>query len=313
MGRRAAHETVIQLVGALLRQRRWIQSDLARELEVEVRTRRKYLEELRRVDPRLERRVEGNVAVWQVPRGWAPLAIPLEPREVGRWLRALALTLGPGREALLEKLQQLLPAEQRYAALREVVLVPSLDAREEHAFGVLLEAAQARQPVRMRYHSVARGELHERVVSPHRLAVDGALRLLATCHRDGALKWFRLSAMEEPVVHPRERYREADAGALERKLRTSVDGFSAGEPEWIEFAVRRARWAAVARALPQRVREEELRFEEEWVHARLETAGVKLWARHLLGLGEGVRVPEGALREAMKAMLREAIDALAEE
>lgn len=49
----------------------------------------------------------------------------------------------------------------------------------------------------------------------------------------------------------------------------------------------------------------------EWVGVRVETAGVALWARHAIGLGANIRVPDGLLRAAIAEMLDEAREALA--
>jgi predicted DNA-binding transcriptional regulator YafY len=310
MGKRAADETIGALIVALMKQRTWEQAALAREIGVSVDTVRRCLRRLQERDRSITCTSEPPHAVWRVPRGWAPGALPLGANEARALFYLLARAPGKMRNELLGRVVALLPEAGAAARAASVVVVNELTEGEERAYAVFVEAAVQRKAVRMRYRSLrGGGEAEARDVSPHRILAGAVPYVLGTCHREGKLKLFRLSAVDEARIAATVPYRDESHGEIERWLATSAQGFRAERAETIEFDVRRSAWAGVSRNLPKRVTEEALTWRGDWIRVRVETAAVQQWAKHLVGLGVDVRV-HGVLREAVREVVARASEAL---
>lgn len=310
MGQRSSTETIVALLQAFLDQRTWSQADLAEHIGIGVAAVRKRLQELSAHGVPLTREEDPPQVYWSVPPGWLPGAIAFPPAEALDLLRHLGrLPRSAARERLLRRV---LAAAPRRDPLPEAdaLVTPHLTEAEEAYLAVAEDAAHRRVPLACTYFTVSRGALERRHVSVQRVVVGPPARLLAVCHRDGRLKWFRVDNVQAARLDPAERYRPADPAQVDAVLAQSVDGFHRdGSPVRCAFVVREpeSRWVErnllpgmVAEPLPGGVRVVAI------------TGGVLRLARYVVGLGGVTSIESPELRAAVRELARGALDAAAE-
>jgi len=173
------------------------------------------------------------------------------------------------------------------------------------------DAAAAQTALEMSYFSVSRGDHSRRHVSVHRVEYAPAIRMVATCHRDGRLKWFRADRVDGARLDPGEPYRPAAIEAIDEFVSGSFDGFHRGDlPRRCEFTIAwpSGRWAV--RNLP---RGATLGYQSDRVHVTIETSGLEALARHLVGLGALARAITPELRDLVLELARGALAVNTEE
>jgi predicted DNA-binding transcriptional regulator YafY len=130
-------------------------------------------------------------------------------------------------------------------------------------------------------------------------------RFVATCHRSGTLKWFRVESVSDAKVDEKEPFRDADPKLVDAHLRASLDGIHEGgatvkhaffvsDPD--------ARW--VARNLLEEMHSEEV---PGGIRVTLETSAVKRLARYVVGLGAAAKPLTPALETEVATLAHGAL------
>lgn len=219
---------------------------------------------------------------WSVPRGWLPGAIALDDEQAGAVARLLArLPRSVLQDRLLEQFQNG-HSHSPPAVYDEAIL------------GILEDGATKGAVVQIRYFSASRGMVSTRHVSVHRLTYGGSARFLATCHRAGDLRWFRVDRTQYAVLAPAEPFRAQDEAAVLRFVDESLSGFRGpGEAVTYSFVVRlpESRW--VVDNLPSPCAIEHL---PHGIRVSARTAALTPLARFVVGLGEAAVSETKALR-----------------
>jgi predicted DNA-binding transcriptional regulator YafY len=310
VGQRSSTETIVALVQAFLEQRTWSQADLAEHIGIGVAAVRKRLQELSAHGVPLTREEDPPQVYWSVPPGWLPGAIAFPAADALDLLRHLArLPRSAARERLLRRV--LAAAPRRDPLLEgDALVTPRLTEAEEAYLAVAEDAAQRRVSLACTYFTVSRGALERRYLSVQRVVVGPPARLLAVCHRDGRLKWFRVDNVQAARLDAAEPYRPGDPAQIDAVLAQSVDGFHRdGAPVRCAFVVREpeSRWVErnllpgmVAEPLPGGLR------------VVATTGGVLRLARYVVGLGGVTCIDTPELRAAVRELARGALEAAAE-
>jgi predicted DNA-binding transcriptional regulator YafY len=287
VGQRSNTETLAAILKAFLDARTWKQADLARRVGVQASTIRKHLEELRISGIPLHSEKDHPHVYWSVPRHWFPGGIVFTGAQITELFRQLSrLPKSTARSQLLESLLEFLPPTASTGARssgNSKVVAGAATAREEQFLSVIEDAAHDRVSLRFRYFTATRGSEATRHASVHCVIPSPPARFVATCHRTGDLKWFRIENVSEAKLDGREPFRAAAEDAVDAHLRGSLDGFhQGGKPERHLFFVSDpdARW--VARNLMDDMRCEEV---PGGIRVTLETTAVQRLARFVVGLG----------------------------
>jgi predicted DNA-binding transcriptional regulator YafY len=288
LGRRSATETAIVTLAAFLARTTWEQSALAREVGVQVRALRRIADELVRCGVKLERSVEnGRLVYWSVPKNWVPRGAVLSNAQASACVRFLArLPKSETRDDVIRALVG--PAALAFARADrddgEVVLA------------VLEDAQRGSRAARIWYESTSTKRLEPRLVSVHHIAHGSRPRFVATCHRRDRLLWFRVDRVHRAEPCGTEPYRRAGDDLVRAFVAGSADGFSCGAPVLCRFWVRAEDAAWVRGNLP--VGEPRCADGPDGTTIEVETAGVEVLARFVVGLGRAAKAetPELAAR-----------------
>ena len=306
MGQRSATETVAALIGAFLEQRTWKQADLARRLEMTTPAVKKRLDEL---TPwlKLEREEDHPHVYWSVPKDWFPGGLLMKREEVPELLRLLArLPKSKARDRLLERIIARIPQDASQAS----VVAPDASPREEQHLGVIEDSARAGKPLRFRYFTASRGAEGQRHASVHRVFPGPPARFVATCHRSGGLKWFRVDNVGDAALDPHEPFRSATEKIVEAFLGESLDGFreEIAPTETVTFFVRdpEARW--VARNLLQGMKADQ---ERGGIRVTAVTKAVPVVARYVAQLGEAAEPETDSLTQKVEELAKGALRGVA--
>lgn len=304
MGQRSNTETITAILKAFLDQRTWKQADLARHVGVQTATIHKILVELTANGVPLENEKDHPHVFWSVPKSWYPGGVLLTGDQMAQVLRQLShLPKSKARNLLIESFLKYLPRPSAAAAL-----VPAeTTEREEQYLPVIEDAASQRVALQFRYFTANRGTEGMRHASVHRVVLGPPARFVATCHRSGTLKWFRVESVSDAKLDAREAFREADPKEVDAHLRASLDGFHEGGPaaKHVFFVSDPdARW--VARNLM-----ESMEFEEVpgGIRVTIETAAPRRLARFVVGLGASAKALTPALETEVLALAQGAIEA----
>jgi predicted DNA-binding transcriptional regulator YafY len=304
VGKRNAFETVAKILVALLEQRTITQAELARRAEVDPRTIRKHMLALQEAGVPVERDEDHPNVYWSVPAAWFPGGARLtdaQLHEVGRLIARHPKT--QTRERILAAL---LSADPRTATVGNATTLQP----PEDVLAILEDAAAARVAVHLRYFSATRGDHSDRHLTIHRIDYGPTARLVATCHRDGQLKWFRIDRVERPQLAPLEPARSVPAPEIDRFIADSFQGFRGpGSAEPYTFTIRRpeGRWAA--RSLPIDANTHTIDYRDNHIHVTVHTAGLDALARHLVGLGDLAHAETPTLRARIIELARGALRA----
>ncbi len=304
MGQRSNTETIIAILKAFLDQRTWKQADLARHVGVAPATIHKRLIELSDSGVPLHSEKEHPHVFWSVPKSWYPGGVLLTGEQMAQVLRQLShLPKSKARNQLVESLLKYLPRPSATAA----VVPAETTEREEQYLPVIEDSANQKVALQFRYFTVNRGSEGTRHASVHRVVLGPPARFVATCHRSGDLKWFRVESVSDAKLDARETFREADPKEVDAHLRASLDGFHEGGPpvKHVFFvADPDARW--VARNLM-----EGMQFEEApgGIRVTIETSALKRLGRYVVGLGASAKALTPALEAEVLALAKGAIEA----
>lgn len=289
---------------AFLKQRTWKQAELARHVGVERKTLKRILDDLNVGGMAIEAEEDPPHVYWSVPKTWFPGAVAFRGEELNELVRVLQLApQSNGRDRLLGVIATTATGI-RGTPTANAIFTRSLSPHEETALANLQQSAQSKRALGIKYFTLSRGDLANRSVSVHRLLVDVG-RFIATCHRDGRLKWFRIDGVQSVYTVPDEPYRDADDAALAQLIDESVDGYHSGtSPTRCVFKVhqRDARWVKAQLPMPF-----EAEDTGEFTRFTAVTCGVLPLARLLVGLGASAVVETPQLAALVEELAKGAL------
>jgi predicted DNA-binding transcriptional regulator YafY len=296
VGSRSNTETIVAILKAFLDQRTWKQADLGRHVGVATPVIQKRLRELQASGIPLESEREHPHVFWSVPKSWYPGGVLFTGEQVKQVFRQLSrVPKSKARDQLIDSLLAYLPNPPAAA------LIPGeATLREEQHLGVIEDCATQKIPLRFRYYTANRGTEGTRHASVHRVLPQSPARFIATCHRKGELKWFRVDNVSEAKLDPAEPFRDIDAARVDAHLSASLDGFHDGRPPAKHvFFVREpeARW--VARNLIEEMACEEV---TGGIRVTVETSALERLARYVVGLGSAMKPLTPELELAVAAL-----------
>lgn len=306
MGTRSAGESLAAIIQAFLKKRRWTQAELSRHVELTVPGVRKRLLDLRAAGMPLEDERDPPHVYWSVPKTWFPGGVGLEGKDVEALVRLLGrMPKSRERDRLLHVVLDCLPGRP---APTSAALAPSVSGAEEKFLDVVEDATERKAPLRFRYYSASRGADSMRHASVHRVLAGPPARFLATCHRDGKLKWFRVDNVFDASVDEHVGFRAAAAAAIDDLVAGTLDGFHdpQAKKERHAFFVREpeARW--VKKNLLDGMRAFD---DESGVRVVVETTAVNRLARYVVGLGDAARAETKTLKDEVVRLARGALAA----
>jgi predicted DNA-binding transcriptional regulator YafY len=308
MGRRTRTASVAAVMAAFLTRRTWwSQVDLARAVGIGTDALRQILGELRDNGLPLQSEKEHPHVYWRMPRDWYPGGVLFKEEFVPELLRQLThLSTSRARDRLLAIVMDQLPAGGKLTATAPVISRATSETEEQYV-PIVEDAAARKLPVFMRYLTASRGgKLGERHVSVHAVDVGPPSRFIATCHRSGDLRWFRVDGIVRARIDDGEKFRPCDAGELAEFRAASLDGYKgAGPPMACAFFVREPEASWVANNLLEGMRVETVRG---GIRVSIETSGLLPLARFVVGLGEAARPESTALAQAVAELARGALE-----
>ncbi len=310
MGQRSATETLFGIIAAFIEQRTWTQAALARRLETTPETIRKRLTELVAGGFKLERSEDHPHVYWSAPKDWFPGALAFKPNEVGELMRLLSRApRGQLRDEVLgvvvERLANLGHAG-RAAIDPEAVRPPEVRPEEEKWLTLIEDAARKKLTLKIRYFTASRRDETWRHVSVHRIDLGTRTHFIATCHKAGALRRFRLSGVSDARTDGNEPYRKTTKETLAKFDRESFGNFhSEGPVVKCAFLVRESEAAWVKGNLPEGTIAQERR--DDGVLFRVETTAVGALARFVVGLGAAAKAETPELADEVRALARGAL------
>lgn len=309
MGQRTSTETLIGLLCAFWKQRTWSQADLAREIGVNPRAVRRYLDELTTSGWPLERDEDHPHVYWSLPKDWLPVGVLLTAEMTADLVRALAhVPPGPARSRLLRAVASHAPAPLLEVLGR--VIPPRASDAENDLLPALLDGLAQQSPLRLKYWTASRGSFGSRSVSVQRVMVGPPTRFLAWCHLTNTLRWFRLDNTSAVEPDPASTFHPVDEAEVDGVVQESVQGFHGPERVRVAFRVRdpEARW--VSHNLP-----EGLSFTPEagGIFVEAETRGLLPIARFVVGLGDAAKCETPELAGLVRQLASGALHNLSQE
>jgi len=305
VGTRSSGETISAILKAFLDQRTWRQAELARHVGVAPPVIHKRLCELQAQGFPLHSERDHPHVYWSVPKSWFPGGVVFTGEQVTELLRQLSrMPKSRARDQLVATLLQCLPG----SALNTNIVAGQTATREELYQPVIEDAASGSVSLRFGYFSASRGNETTRHASVHRVLIGPPARFVATCHRTGKLRWFRVANVTDARLDADEPFRPVASETVQAYLRESLDGFHSGAAAATHvFTVREpeARW--VARNLMAEMQCEDV---PGGVRVTATTAALDPLARYVVGLGGAARPLTAALEEAVAALARGALLAL---
>jgi predicted DNA-binding transcriptional regulator YafY len=303
VGQRSSTETVAGIYQSFLAHRTWKQKDLARELSIGVEPLRRMLYELREKGMPLDREEDHPHIYWSVPPNWFPGSVLFKREEVPELLRQLRrVPQGPGRKRLLDLILDRLPG---VAPPGSSVVSPEASPEEEQYLGLVEDSASNRCALSLRYYTATRGDVGDRYASVHRVLVGPPARFIATCHRSGTLKTFRVDGIVRARLDDQERYREAADADIEAYRKGSLDGYhGGGQPQPLAFFVRNpeARW--VKGNMLDGMKADPT---PDGVRVTVQTTALARLARFVVGLGPAATPETPALAREVAELARGAL------
>jgi predicted DNA-binding transcriptional regulator YafY len=312
VGQRSPTESLAAILSAFLQERTWAQSELARELGLSVPATKKRLEELLRTGVPLERIHDPPQVYWSVSKHWFPGGVVFQGDAVRELLRLLArLPRSKSRDALLDTVLRTLPKSTNgQSPLGNAIMQPAAKPGEEEQLAVLEDAARAGKAIHFRYYTANRGDDALRHASVHRVVVGPPARFIATCHRSDTLKWFRVDNVSLARIEEMQRFRAAEAAAVDAFIAASLDGFNeGGAPKVHTFFVSAPESKWVAKNLLEGMRAEPI---GGGIRVTVETAGLSRLARYVTALGAAGRPETRELARAVAAIASGALKAATE-
>ncbi len=302
MGARNSYETLARIFQAFAEKRSWRQADLARKVGVEPKRIRTVMTDLAEADFPFHGNVDKNDASWSVPPGWLAGGLLFEAEDWAVLVHAVLHVADPARrKRLLRRLLSLqsptTPLDSDVERLDQAIAPTTLGA-EEHQKSITIEQAIIhKRALRLTYLSTHRRDISSRTITPERLEPHG--RLVAFCHTNRELRWFRLDSMISVEMETEQAPRPSSPDEVARFLSMSVDGYRDGSDELHAFWVRSPESVWVKNNLLKG-----MSVEPEASSAGIRVVargGALVVARFIAGLG-GAAVAEG---DKLRAMVRQ--------
>lgn len=307
MGRRSSTETVTAILLAFLERRSWSQKALADHCGVSVKTVKRHLTDLSAAGFPLYQDRDPPHVYWSVPKDWFPGAVAFRDELLTVLVRVLRNSPHSDTRSRLLTHVAAGATGMRLAATPEAVVTSVLSREQEAILWEIEDSIERRVPVHMRYYTMSRGDAAWRHASVHRVVLKDAIRMIATCHRDGKLKWFRLDNVWWARADESERFRHRAPEEIAAFTTESVDGFHSGDAaQECRFTVRlpEARWVKAQLTAPVAIDEGPAEYE-----FAVQTAGMLPLARFVVGLGEAARCETPELRAVVEELARGAMGA----
>jgi predicted DNA-binding transcriptional regulator YafY len=306
MGKRTATKSVAQVMVALLTQRTWIQADLARAMDLSTEALRKVLSELSDGGVPLTSEKDHPHVYWSVPKTWFPGGVLFRAEVVPDLLRELAhLRRSKARDRLLEIAMSQLSPKAKHAAVPPVVSRAVSD-QEEQYLSVVEDAASRRCALWMKYVTASRGgRVSDRHVSVHVIDVGPPARFVATCHRNGDLRWFRVDGIVRARVDDAQAFRVCRTGEVEAFRASSLDGHRGSGPAVdCSFFVREPESSWVANNLLDGMRVETV---HGGIRVTASTSALVRLARFIVSLGDAARTETAVVAQLVGELARGAL------
>jgi predicted DNA-binding transcriptional regulator YafY len=307
MGQRAAHETLYAIIGAFVKQRRWTQAALGREVKVSTAAVRKHLFKMKEDGFPLTEEKQPPHVVWRIAPDWFPGVLRFNADELSDLLRVVARSpSSASRRRVLDIIDKRLPLKLPAPSFTSTVRAPEIASHEDEWVNLFEDAARKKVAVRMHYTTASRRDDGDRHVSPHTTETGAAPRFLATCHRSGDLKWFRVAGVSNARPDPTVPYREADPQKVAVVLRETVDGFHAhGAPVRCTFFVRQPEAAWVKRNLVPGMTYESA---GDGIRVAIDTPAVFMVAQFVVRHGSAARPETPELAAEVRAIATGALE-----
>jgi predicted DNA-binding transcriptional regulator YafY len=308
MGQRSATQTVAAVMVALMEKRTWTQAALARRAGLErPEALRNVLRELQESGVPLESEKEHPHVYWSVPKDWYPGGVLFVAEHVPELLRQLSrLPKSKARDKLLALVMEQLPGRGKTTPAAPIVARPSSE-NEEQYIPIIEDAAAKGVALWMRYLTASRGgKVSERHASVHVVEIGPPARFIATCHKNGDLRWFRVESVLRARPDDSEVFRVVDPGALATFRAESLDGYKGPGPAVAcSFFVREPESSWVVNNLLDGMRVETL---HGGIRVSLETSAMVRLARYVVSLGDAAQPETEALASAVIELARGALE-----
>jgi predicted DNA-binding transcriptional regulator YafY len=308
VGQRTATKSVAAVMAAFIERKTWTQADLARHVGLErPAALRKVLEELQESGIPLVSEKGHPHVYWRMPKDWYPGGVLFKAEHVPTLLRQLShLPGGKVRDRLLRIVIDQLPARGKLLTAAPVVSRRRTEQEEEH-MPVVEESAARKLPLFMKYFTASRGgRQSDRHVSVHVVDIGPPARFIATCHKNGDLRWFRVEGIARARVDETQKFRECDPTELDAFRAASLDGFKgAGPAVACSFFVREPECVWIANNLLEGMHAESL---HGGIRVSLETSAIIPLARFVVRFGDAIQPETPALAQAIAELARGALE-----
>jgi predicted DNA-binding transcriptional regulator YafY len=307
VGQRSRTETVVAVFAALMQGgRSWTQAELARVVGVRPEALRKILEEMVASGIPLDSEKDHPHVYWSVPKTFFPGGVLFPQAVVPDLLRQLRrLPRSKSRDRLLGMAEEQVPARTRPSSGSAVTT--QVTPEQEQEFISLVEDAAAKKiPLAMTYHTASRGKTGSRHASVHLVDAGPPARFVATCHRNGDLRWFRVGNVFRARLDEQERFREPPPGAVDSFCAASLDGYKGpGNVVECSFFVHEPDSNWVANNLLPGMNVESL---HDGIRVRVKTSALLRLARFVVSLGRCAQPETATLAEAVAELARGALE-----
>jgi predicted DNA-binding transcriptional regulator YafY len=266
---------------------------------------RKLLEELHAAGIPVESEKDHPHVYWSVSRNWYPGGILFQQEHVPDLVRQLRrLPQSKAREKLLGIVAEQVPARVRHAP--QPTVVSRRTSEHDEQFTPIVEDAAARKvALFMRYATTSHGRITDRHASVHLVDVGPPARFIATCHRNGDLRWFRVDGIVTARPDEREPFRDHPATFIAAFRDASLDGYKGDAVSTsCSFFVRAPESNWVANNLLEGMRVES---RHDGIRVSIETSAVARLARFVVALGEAARPENESLAKAVRDLARGAL------
>jgi predicted DNA-binding transcriptional regulator YafY len=307
MGQRSRTASVAAVMAAFFTRRRWTQADLARTVKLSTEALRIVLRDIEDSGIPLKSEKDPPHVYWWIRRDWFPGGVLFKSELVPQLVNHLSrLPKSKVRDALLAEVLDQLPAKGKLTAKAPVVSRRASEAEEDY-LGVIEDGAARKQPVLMKYVTASKGgKVGDRYASVHVVDVGPPVRFVATCHRSGDLRWFRVDGVLRARVDTNQKFRDCSAEEVEAFRTSSLDGYrDQGAAVACVFFVREPESSWVAINLLEGMHAESV---HGGIRVTSETAAVVRLARFVVSLGEAARPETPVLARAVAAIARGALE-----
>lgn len=301
VGARENFESISLVVQGFAGRSTWTQAELARHVGIEARALRRLLLSLSKAGMPLERDEEHPHVYWSVPKQWFPGGVFFDEQDWEVLVHAvLRITDEQRRTRLMSRLLsgRKLVATEGANRLNKGVVGTLLTNDEQKTVLLIERSFLENQPLEVRYYSGSSGQLRDRIISPQRLVSEPRGRLVAFCHENRELRWFRIDNIARAQLASAHVRQDVPQSDIDIYVASSVDGFQDGSQFESAFRVEgaEANWVR-SNLLPG------MRIDTDSAKTLrvVSQGGAVVVARFIAGLG-GAAVAEGA---ALRALVRD--------